>query len=144
MAHQRLKLDLPADLTPKQRDDIGWKVIEYIQRRAAEDHKGFNPDTQREFKLPKYTKEYAKKKGVSRSDVDLVLDADMFNAMKVLSNKNGEVTVGFEKGSKENDKAEGNQLGTYGQDSPIPGKARPFLGLPKSVLNRIVDEVYGS
>lgn len=144
MAQQRLKLELPKDLTPKQRDDIGWRVIEYIQRRATDHNKGFNPDTGREFKLPKYTKDYAQKKGVSTSDVDLVLSADMFNEMKVLSKKLGEVVVGFDAGSEANAKAEGNQLGTYGQKSPIPGKARPFLGLPKGQLERIIKEVYGS
>jgi hypothetical protein len=64
----------------------------------------------------------------------------MFNAMKVLQNKADEVHIGFKRGTKYNAKAEGNALGTYGQKDPIPGKARPFLGLSKAALKEILDK----
>lgn len=137
---QKFKFDLPEGLSDKDKRRVALDVISYIQKRAIDENKGFNESTGREFKLPRYTKSYAEKKGVSRSDVDLVLDADMFNAMKVLRIHKNSAVIGFEAGSKENAKAEGNQLGTYGQPSPIPGKARPFLGLPEKELNKIVEK----
>ena len=37
-----------------------------------------------------------------------------------------------------NGKVEGNVLGTYGQDSPISGKSRDFLGIKKEDLKTIL------
>lgn len=142
MAQQKVKIELPKGITPKDREDIGWKIIEYIQKRAINENKGYNPDTGKEKKFAKYSKDYAKKKGVSRSDVDLVLSADMFNDMKVLTETSGSVTVGFESGTKSNDKAEGNQKGTYGSKTPVT-EPRYFLGLPKAQIIKIIDEVLG-
>lgn len=137
---QKFKIDFPEGLTDKIKLSITRDVIEHIQRRAIEENRGFNPDTGREFKFSKYSKEYAAKKGVSRGDVDLVNSSDMFNAMEILKIQKDSALIGFQSGSKENAKAEGNQLGTYGQPSPIPGKARPFLGIPKKVLDEIVSK----
>lgn len=138
---QKFKFDLPEDLTDKQKKSIALSVMEYIQKRSIDQNKGFNQDTGREFKYPRYTKEYAALKGSSRSDVNLINQAKMFNAMKVLKISKASATIGFESGTTENAKAEGNQLGTYGQPDPIPGKARPFLGIPKSKLDEIISKV---
>ncbi len=73
--------------------------------------------------------------------VDLQLSGDMLAALSLLSHKSGEITIGFENGTLENDKAEGNILGTYGQKSPIPGKKRDFLGIEPSKLRDFIDEV---
>lgn len=140
MAWQRVRIEIPEDFSSEEKLSIGRSIIEFIQERAIEKNTGFNPDTGRNKKFPKYTKEYAAKKGSSATDVNLVLSADMFNAMDVLSVSKGAVTIGFENGTPENGKAEGNQLGTYGQKSPIPGKARPFLGIQKNDLERIISE----
>lgn len=138
MAQQKVKIAIPKSYNPSQRKDIALDIITYIQERAI-NNRGFNPDTGREFKFPKYSKAYAEKKGSSRTDVDLVLSANMFNDMKALETATpGEVVIGFKAGTESNDKAEGNQLGTYGQDDPIPGKARPFLGLSKVALKEIL------
>ena len=140
MAQQKVKIKIPKGFTPSQRLDIARDVITYIQQRAISENKGFNPETGREKKFPKYSKEYAKRKGASPGDVDLVLSADMFNAMKMLTSTSESITVGFEAGTPENGKAEGNQKGTYGKSSPIPGKARPFLGLTQAALKEILDK----
>ena len=47
--------------------------------------------------------------------------------------KNGIIGIAGEQEGK----AEGNIRGTYGKRKPIPGKARPFLGLSRSELNII-------
>lgn len=138
MAQQKIKIKIPPGYTPDERLSIAQDIMEYIQTRAIEQNRGYNPSTGREFKFPKYTKAYATKKGVGLGDVDLVLSADMFNDMKILNQTSQSVTIGFEAGTTSNAKAEGNQKGTYGQKQPIPGKARPFLGLPKSALDQIL------
>jgi phage gpG-like protein len=140
MAQQKVKITIPKGFSPSERLDIARDVITYIQERAINRNKGFNPDTGREKKFPRYSKEYAKKKGSSPGDVDLVLSAEMFNAMKMLTSTSESITVGFDAGTKENAKAEGNQKGTYGKSSPIPGKARPFLGLTQAALKEILDK----
>lgn len=140
MAQQKVKIELPKGYTPKQRDDIAKDIITFIQERAIDKNTGFNQSTGRNKKFPEYTKEYAAKKGTSRGNVDLVLSADMFNDMTKLTDTSTSVTIGFSAGTKSNGKAEGNQKGTYGQSRPIPGKARPFLGLTKTDLNKILEK----
>ena len=137
MAWQKTRIDLPEDLPPSVREAIGRDILRHIQERAINENKGFNPDTGRDKKFPGYSKEYAKAKGSSRSDVDLILSGDMFSAMDILSHKKGSLLIGFRNGTDENAKAEGNQIGSYGR-SPDPSKARPFLGLTKKDLDEIV------
>jgi len=92
-------------------------------------------------KLPSYTPEYARDKGVTRDSVDLFLSGDLLENMQLLSHKSGELTIGFDKGDQElNGKAEGNILGTYGQPRPIPGKKRDFLGITKGDLKSVLSE----
>ena len=137
MSWQKTRIDLPPGYSPTERGQIAQDILEFIQDRAIGSNTGFNPDTGRNKKFPKYSKEYAAKKGASRGDVDLILSGDMFTEMKVLSQSSTSVLIGFENGSEENAKAEGNQTGSYGR-SPDSSKARPFLGLTKADLNRIL------
>ena len=129
---------MPEKLTPEQREVVADEVISHIIQRT-QNSKGFRDSTGREFSFPRYSKEYAKAKGSSK--VDLTLDAEMLAAIELLSHNKDSLLIGFEKGTEENAKADGNSRGTYGRSSPIPGKARPFLGIKKSVLNDIVKRV---
>lgn len=89
-------------------------------------------------KFPRYSEKYADVKGVSRSDVDLVLSGEMLTELKALKVTRDGVEVGYS-GSKELvGKVEGNILGTYGQPEPIPGKKRDFLGIPQDDLDIII------
>ena len=105
------------------------KVIDFIVNRA-QSGQGFKNG--RTFSFPEYRDSYAKRKG--QSNVDLTVSEEMLDAMDMLTERKGSITIGYEKGTEENEKAEGNQLGTYGRKNPIPGRARPFLGLPKKEL----------
>lgn len=134
-----MKIQIPKGFSPADRISIARDIIEAIQTRATSQNKGFNPSTGRDKRFPSYSKDYAEKKGVSRSDVDLIASADMFNDMKVLNNTSDSVTIGFDRGTKSNDKAEGNQKGSYG-GRPDSSKARPFLGIQKNTLDRILDK----
>ncbi len=90
----------------------------------------------REF--PQYTKKYADKKGVGRSEVDLVLSGEMLTELKVLSKNANGIEIGYSGRKELIGKVEGNILGTYGQPEPIPGKKRDFLGIPQDDLDVII------
>ena len=94
-----------------------------------------------------YTKQYIesldfKNTGKSSSDINLTLTGDMLGGLELIKHSPGLITIGYSNlGSFTAKKAEGNIRGTYGQKEEIPGKARDFLGLPKSVLDRISKRV---
>lgn len=88
-------------------------------------------------KFPGYTKAYKTLKGESSSSstVNLELSGEMLDALDVkVSGKR--LSIGVFGDSEVLGKAEGNNLGTYGQDSPIPGKARRFIPLEGESLKR--------
>lgn len=134
---QKIRIEIPHDLGPAAREAIGIALRNRMQERA-ESGNGMNGDGTRSKRFPGYTPEYEKFKG--QSNVDLILDGDMMAALNLISHKPGSVLIGFENGTKENAKAEGNIIGSYGKPSGDPSKARNFLGLPKSEINQIVKE----
>jgi phage gpG-like protein len=138
----KLVLKIPKDFDPSQRADVAERVMEYIRDRSK---KGYNVSgNDWSGKAGQYTDEYAKKKGVSAGGpVDLSLSHDMLDGMQYFPSLSptGQITVGYKKGTHLERKAEGNILGTYGQPSPIPGKARPFLDILQKDLKQIVDKV---
>jgi hypothetical protein len=134
MAWMRTKVAISPSLKPKDRIAISEAVIEYIKNRTLD---GLDKNLE---KFPNYTKNYASFKGVNVSDVDLVFSGDMLSDLKLLSHKNGELTIGFEKGSKSNGKAEGNIKGTYGQPKPVQAP-RDFLGISEEEVASLIDNV---
>lgn len=137
MAWQRVKIQIPDDLTPTERLELADLVIEHIVDRSD---RGLDKEGR---KFPKYSKNYIKSldfKNANKSpgEVNLQLSGDMLAALKLISHRSGELTVGFENGTQENDQAEGNILGTYGQPSPIPGKKRDFLGIESKKLRDLI------
>lgn len=130
MAWQRTRIDLPKSVDP---DQAGELIIEYIRERTQQGT-GIRPNG-RLYDFPEYSDAYRKWKGQRK--VDLTLSNDMLAEMQVLSVKTGSVTIGYENGTEANDKAEGNQLGSYGRD-PNPRKARSFLGVNKAELRAIL------
>ena len=142
MAQQKVKINLDGLYAPEDREAIAEDIIQHIIERTREKKRGFDPDTGKEFSLSTkpYSKSYAKSKGTNIRNVDLTLSTDMLDAITRLTGTSRSITIGFEAGSKENDKAEGNQKGTYGQRSGDPKKARPFLGISESALNKILEK----
>lgn len=134
---QRIKIKLPKGYKPADRLAIGQEIVDHIVARTlkGKDVKG------RPF--PKYSKSYKesldfKNAGKSKGRVSLKLTGDMLANLELLSHRSGEVTVGFERGSEENAKADGNIRGTYGTSSPIPGKDRQFLGVSGDEKRKIL------
>lgn len=141
MAWQKLDIPIPKDLTPSQRVELADLVVEHIVDRTD---KGIDKDGKR---FPKYSKSYIKSldfknAGKSETKVNLQLSGDMLAALELLKHEKGMIRVGFERGSEENDKAEGNILGSYGGD-PNPKKARDFLGIKPSKLKELIAYVKG-
>jgi hypothetical protein len=134
MAWMKTKVAISPSLKPKDRIAISEAVIEYIKNRTLD---GLDKNLE---KFPNYTKNYAQFKGVSVSDVDLVFSGDMLSDLKLLSHKSGELTIGFEKGSKSNGKAEGNIKGTYGQPKPVQAP-RDFLGISDVEVESLLDNL---
>ena len=108
-------------------------IVDYIRERTKEGT-GIRSNG-RLYDFPDYTPTYRKIKGQSK--VDLTLSDDMLSAMRVLSLRGSTAIIGFDNGTEENAKAEGNILGSYGRD-PNPRKARSFLGVNKQELADIL------
>lgn len=134
---QRIRIPIPDDLGPSAREAIGIALRNRMQERA-EEGKGMNATGTRSKKFPGYTPEYEQFKG--QSNVDLLLKGDMLASLNLISHQKGSVLIGFENGTKENAKAEGNIIGSYGKPAGDPSKARNFLGLPKAEIEQIIKE----
>lgn len=133
---QRVKIDLPEYLSPEERVQAADDIIEFIVDRTKKgvDKKG------RSF--PGYSEDYIKSldfkiAGKSKSRIDLTLSGDMLAAIQVLSHKKGQVMIGFENGTEENARADGNITGSYG-GVPKRSKRRDFLGIDAKDLERIL------
>ena len=133
MAWQRTRIDVDPDLSPDEREALADEVIDFIIKRSK---KGKGIHT----KFPKYSKEYAKKKG--QTNVDLTLSDEMLQEIELLSSKKGSILIGYRNGTEVNAKAEGNQTGSYGR-SPNASKARPFLGLSGKDMDLIAKKFEG-
>lgn len=145
MSWQRFKVKVPKGLSPIQREALAQEVIDFVIKRSK-DGKDKNGNS---FPSPanKYSKTYEgsldfKIAGKKKGQVDLTLSGEMLQSLSLISHKAGEVLIGYDKSNAElNAKVEGNVLGTYGQSSPIKGKARDFMGIAKKDLESILDKV---
>lgn len=135
---QKIKIDLSGyGLTPDQKDEVADLIVERIVDRTQS---GIDKNGKR---FASYSKDYKdsldfKIAGKAGRPVDLQLSGDMLAALSIIDKTSRSVTIGFENGTEENAKADGNIRGTYGQSKPIPGKARDFLGISDRELDQII------
>lgn len=130
--YTREKIKIPTSIKPRDRVRIAEVIIDHIINRSAA---GLDRNNK---KFKKYSKEYAEKKGVGVSDVDLVLSGEMLEELELVSHKNGEIVIGYKDPSDElAGKVEGNRIGSYGGE-PRQSKARDFLGLPMDELEILI------
>jgi len=134
---QKIKIDLSGyGLSPDQKDEVADLIIERIVNRTDQ---GKDKDGRR---FPGYSKSYKEsldfKVAGKTNKVDLQLSGDMLAALSVLDKTSRSVVIGFERGSEENAKADGNIRGTYGKPTPDPKKARDFLGISEAELTKII------
>lgn len=135
MAWMRTKIEVDDDLGPLQRRAVAQEIIDFIVERSKN---GRDKDGR---PFPGYSKSYKESKEFEiagkSSKVNLTLSGEMLNSIKLLSHRRGELLIGFENGTEQNAKAEGNITGSYGKPRPVPSKARDFLGISQSRLERI-------
>lgn len=132
--HQFVEIFIGPGYTESQKKRIAADMIEIMVSEAM-DGRGFNPATKRRKRFPKYADTYFK----SGDPVDLTLQGDMLDAIQLLETTDESLIIGFENGTKQNAKADGNIRGTYGRPRPIPGKARPFLGVTISEASEVLE-----
>lgn len=148
---QKVKIKLPDWVDPNDYPAIADLIIDEIIVRTEQgvgvSHVNKDTGVGRPKQFPGYSDEYAdsldfKLAGKSKSEVDLTLTGEMLGSIELLSsNRRAKtITVGYQAGTEENAKAEGNQLGTYGKPKPDRKKARPFLGLTREQLAGVLDE----
>lgn len=126
------KIKLPKSIKPKDRVKIANIVLEHIVSRTVS---GLDKKNK---KFPNYEIDYANKKGVGKSDVDLVLSGEMLDELTLVSHKEGEIVIGYKDPSDSlAGKVEGNRIGSYGRE-PNKSKARDFLGIPQDELDVLI------
>jgi phage gpG-like protein len=137
--HQFIDVKLPNGYSDDIKEAIAAEIISVIRKRTLK-----NKDKDGES-FPSYSKEYVKSvdfkaAGKSKGDINLTLSGDMLASIELLEKKKNKVVIGFEEGTVQNAKADGNIRGTYGRPSPIKGKARPFLGISDDELEKILNK----
>lgn len=135
---QRVDISVSKKYSENELSAIGLEIVDFIRKRTQE--KGLDKNNR---PFARYSKEYTKSldfkiAGKSKA-VDLTLSGDMLGALDVINVMRGKIRVGFENGSQENAKADGNIRGTYGQPKKT-APSRDFLGLTNSDLQRILSK----
>lgn len=133
---QKVTIPIPKDLKPAQRKVIGAELLKFIRNRT-EGGKGKGGTS-----FPAYSKAYQQsldfKNAGKSSKVNLKLSGDMMAAMKIISTKPGQILYGFQNKTEENDRAEGNILGSYG-GNPNAAKIRDFLHLTSEEIKDVLE-----
>ena len=138
-----MKIAIPKGYKPSERVAIANEIVKHIRKRTkAGGGIVRDGDNVRNKKLKAYSPMYKKSldyknAGKKGKPVNLTLSGDMLAALDMLRHKKGEVVVGYEGGTDENDIAEGNILGAYG-GSPNKKNARDFLGITPKALKDIL------
>lgn len=133
-------INIPKVYTPIERVAIAQDVIDYIVERTKAGKGPGNKEWANKA-AREYSKSYQKSvefraSGKSKN-VNLKLSGDMLDAIGIITDKSGAVTIGITDESQVG-KAEGNIRGTYGSNTPIRGKSRPFLNLTNDELKKIL------
>jgi hypothetical protein len=136
MPQMKIDIPLPPEIDRDDRLQIADEVLEFIRERTD---KGRDKNGR---KFTGYSKSYIQSLDFkiahkSAGKVNLKLTGDMMIALQLLKDKRESLTIGYEKNTEENDKAEGNIKGTYGDLNRKP-KPRNFLGISMADLSAII------
>lgn len=139
MSWIRKEILLPSDYSDGDAQTVAEEILNFIVERSKA---GKGSDGE---KFPGYSKSYKEsldfKIAGKSSKVNLTLSGEMLDSLEVLQARKGKIVIGFSKGSEMNARAEGNILGSYGQSSPNPSKARNFMELSNNELSKILKKV---
>lgn len=136
-------VEISSRYTPEEREAIAVDIIRYVRERTLN---GKGPGNKAwSGAAGKYSKEYMSSLNfrIGRKDkgkVNMKLSGDMLEAITLLNQRKGKIVYGLDEGDDNAGKAEGNIRGTYGNSSPIAGKARPFLDITEKELKQILSK----
>jgi len=129
---------IPEEYPKEYRLAIGQAIVEYIRERT-QSGRGVGGKS-----FPAYSKSYMKSLDFRVSGktkkVNLTLSGDMLAQLDVIKQKRGEIVVGYDPSDEVAPRVEGNVRGTYGNPTPLKGKARPFLGLTEKEKEKILKD----
>lgn len=135
MAEKQLTktIRIPSDFTPRMRDKLGDRIVTFIQVRTAN---GLDVNNR---PFPVYSDSYAgsdefKLFGKAKTRVNLRQSGDTMASLDVINHGEGFITIGFQPGSDENDKATWIQAADN-------GISRLFLGIADSDLQALVSAI---
>jgi hypothetical protein len=134
---QRVTIKVPDYLGPDERVAVATEILDYIRERTQKKNLDKNNKP-----FAGYSDAYVKSldfkiAGKSKGDINLTLSGDMLGALDILNHANGKIVIGYENGTPENAKADGNIRGTYGKAKPT-GPKRDFLGITPGDLKKIL------
>jgi hypothetical protein len=137
---QKFKVKIPKGYTANERKVIAQEIIDFVVDRTQ----GGKDKDNKKFKG--YSKGYTnsldfKIAGKSPGKVDLTLTEEMLNELKMVSQKDGQLEIGYDaRRTKLNGKVEGNVKGTYGQKYKRISKRKPrdFMGITQKDLDKIL------
>lgn len=129
----KLRLLVPRDFNDDERRFTARLVIDFIQDRTD---KGLDINNK---KFPIYSDGYSKSldfrlAGKSKTKVDLQQTGDTIHSIELITHGIGFITIGYDPGSEENDKAQWLQA----KDN---GVSRKFLGITDNDYKKIIDKV---
>lgn len=129
---QFFTITIPADYKPADREIVGQRIIRFVQERTR---KGLDVNHDSFVKYSKSYKDSLDFKIAGKSSrVNLEQTGDMVGTIDILNHGRGFITIGFEKGSEENDKA------AWMQENTQPGfPKRKFLGITQKDLKEIIE-----
>ena len=130
--HQFVEIFIGEGYTARQKKRIADELIDLM---ADEAMAGKGLYKRRRKRFPDYSKGNPKK----GQAVDLHISGDMLNAIELLDTTENSLIIGFEDGTEQNAKADGNIRGTYGRKRARPKKARPFLGVTATELDEVLE-----
>jgi hypothetical protein len=135
---QKIDIDIPANIPKFERRVLAEELIEYIRLRTEKGDDKYG----RSFKP--YSESYKDsldfKIAGKTSKVNLKQTGDMLAAIDLLSEKKGKLTIGFQRGTLENDKADGHITGNVGVTRDFLGFAGSERQKLKSIVSKYEDE----
>ena len=136
---QKFKVQIPEGYTPLERESIARDVIDFVVERTQKgkdkDNSNFRPGYSKGYAESRIGQLAGKSKGATP---DLTLTHNMLESLgEYLKHVPGEITIGYNKGTEENAKADGNVRGTYGKKSPQV-RGRNFMGITDKDLAEIL------
>jgi len=135
------KINISKKYSKEERKAIAFDIIAYIQERTkkgkGKDNVKWHPPAD------KYTKEYRnsidfKNAKGRQTKVNLKLSGDMLDSVDLLEDTDGQIVIGISESDEDHGKAEGNIRGSYGKPTGSKKKARDFLAISKSEVNKIL------